>query len=81
MESSICLLGTMPAGVEAVKNLVLPGIGFISIVDDKQVTKRDLGNNFFVTEEQLGQPMCEVVCKNLLEMNPDVLGDFLNLPP
>ena len=36
------------------KNLVLPGFGHITIVDDKTVEERDLGNDFFVTANTVG---------------------------
>ena len=51
MESHICLLGCDPVGVETIKNLVLPAVGNIVLVDDKKVTEKDLGNNFFVSFE------------------------------
>ena len=41
--SSICLLGCGGAGVEALKNLVLPGVGQIVIVDDAVVQPHHLG--------------------------------------
>jgi len=50
------MLGTSSAGTETLKNLVLPGFGNITIVDDKRVEARDLGHDFFVTAEQVGQP-------------------------
>ena len=34
--------------VETLKNLVLPAIGYFKIIDDKLVSARDFGNNFFV---------------------------------
>lgn len=52
-ESTILLLGASTAGVEALKNLVLPGCGHFTVVDDKLVTERDLGNNFFCSPEYL----------------------------
>ena len=48
-EATIIMLGTSSAGTETLKNLVLPGAGHFLIVDDKKVTNRDLGNDFFVT--------------------------------
>ena len=48
------LLGTSSAGTETLKNLVLPGFGNITIVDDKLVEERDLGHDFFVTAENVG---------------------------
>ena len=50
------VLGTSSAGTETLKNLVLPGFGNIMIVDDKRVDARDLGNDFFVAQESIGQP-------------------------
>jgi molybdopterin/thiamine biosynthesis adenylyltransferase len=38
-----------------VKNLVLPGVGGFTMVDSNKVTTEDLGNNFFVTEESVGE--------------------------
>jgi amyloid beta precursor protein binding protein 1 len=48
------LLGANPSGTETLKNLVLPGIKGFTVVDGENVSKRDLGNNFFVTPESVG---------------------------
>ncbi|PGH17081.1 hypothetical protein AJ80_04954 [Polytolypa hystricis UAMH7299] len=68
------------AGVETLKNLVLPGVGGFTIVDPAVVTESDLGVNFFVEEESLGKSRAEETCKFLLELNPDVEGDFSSKP-
>ena len=60
MNGKICLLGGHPAGVETLKNMVLPGIGFITIIDDQMITDRDLGNNFFVEPTNLNSKRAEV---------------------
>jgi amyloid beta precursor protein binding protein 1 len=52
--SHILLLGANPSGTETLKNLVLPGIQKFTVVDGDTVSKRDLGNNFFVTPESVG---------------------------
>lgn len=70
-ESQILLLGAGAAGVEAVKNLVLPGCGHFTVVDEYNVTERDLGNNFFCSPEYLNQSRAKSVTENLVEMNPD----------
>lgn len=44
--ASICLLNCGPTGSEALKNLVLGGIGSITVVDGAKVEASDLGNNF-----------------------------------
>jgi len=45
-KASICLLNCGPTGTEALKNLVLGGIGSVTIVDGSKVEASDLGNNF-----------------------------------
>ncbi|EAL88910.1 hypothetical protein KXW98_003959 [Aspergillus fumigatus] len=64
------------AGVETLKNLVLPGIGGFTIVDPAVVTEPDLGVNFFLESESLGKSRAEETCRLLRELNPDVEGSF-----
>lgn len=45
-KASICLLNCGPTGSEALKNLVLGGIGSITVIDGSKVEAHDLGNNF-----------------------------------
>jgi NEDD8-activating enzyme E1 regulatory subunit len=65
-------------GVEALKNLVLPGIGGFTIVDSATVAEPDLGVNFFLDEVSLGKSRAEETCRLLRELNPDVAGSFRN---
>ena len=65
-------------GVEALKNLILPGIGNFTIVDDAIVTEADLGVNFFLDEDSLDESRAEECCKLLLELNPDVTGNYIS---
>ena len=37
------------------KNLVLAGIGSLTVVDDQTITEDDLGAQFFISEEHVGQ--------------------------
>merc|ERR1712168_1054501 len=75
-ESHICVLGSGPTASESLKNLVLPNIGEFTIVDDANVSGSDLGNNFFVTQDKIGEPRAKVVMENMLEMNGGVKGNF-----
>ncbi|KAJ9292739.1 hypothetical protein DTO271G3_8438 [Paecilomyces variotii] len=63
-------------GVEALKNLVLPGIGGFTVVDPATVTETDLGVNFFLEEGSLDKSRAEETCRLLKELNPDVDGSF-----
>ena len=66
--------GSSVAGIETLKNLVLPNIGNFTIADSAKVTEADLGINFFVRAQSLGKSRAEE-CKELLEeLNPDVKG-------
>ena len=40
---------------EIAKNLVLAGIGSMTIQDDQSVQEDDLGSQFFVSEQHIGQ--------------------------
>lgn len=66
--------GSSVAGIETLKNLVLPSVGNFTIADSAKVTEADLGVNFFVGAQSLGRSRAEE-CKELLEeLNPDVKG-------
>lgn len=70
-ESHVLLIKANPIGTEALKNLILPGIGKFTVADDSLVTPADHGNNFFVTVESIGKPKAEVTAGLLGELNPD----------
>ena len=59
-ETRILLLGAGATGTETLKNLVLPGIGHITVVDDRSVTDDECKDNFFVTRAHVGQPLAKV---------------------
>ena len=74
----VCLLHCGPTGVETIKNLVLGGIHSFTLVDDAVVTPRDLGNNFFVHESDLGKGRAAAVAAHLHELNTSVAGAFVD---
>jgi len=77
----LCLLNGSATGTEALKNLVLPGIGAFTVVDGSVVTERDLGNNFFLEPSHLGQPRAQCVTELLQELNEHSRGSFINEEP
>lgn len=81
MEAKVCVLGASACATETVKNLVLPGIGHVTIVDSARVVAADLGHNFFLEEGDVGKPRAEAVLRLLLEMNPDVQGEASQKDP
>lgn len=67
-------ISSQTLGTETLKNLILPGIGQVTIIDDQDVKERDLGNNFFYEPSDFGQPRHSAALKHLLELNEDVKG-------
>ncbi|GKT45514.1 NEDD8-activating enzyme E1 regulatory subunit [Colletotrichum spaethianum] len=79
LESANILLvnsGSGTVGVETLKNLVLPGIGKFTIADDAVVNEADLGVNFFLDESHIGKSRAQSCTELLLELNPEVQGDW-----
>lgn len=77
MEAHVCVIGSSPCSTETLKNLVLPGIGKFTVLDEATVEEPDFGNNFFLEESDLGKSRAEAVARCLLEMNPDVQGEHV----
>ncbi|KAI9787420.1 MAG: hypothetical protein M1835_002687 [Candelina submexicana] len=79
-EAHVLLVNSGPGviGVETLKNLVLPGIGNFTILDEAEVTESDLGVNFFLDEGSLGQSRAKRCCELLEELNPDARGNHTN---
>ncbi|KAK3014230.1 hypothetical protein RJ639_008163 [Escallonia herrerae] len=80
-KASVCLLNCGPTGSETLKNLVLGGIGSITVVDGSKVEVDDLGNNFMVDEASVGQSKAKCVCAFLQELNDAVKAKFVEEYP
>lgn len=52
------------------------GIGRFTIIDDATVNEADLGVNFFLDEDSLGKSRAQACTELLLELNPEVQGDW-----
>ncbi|PNF39299.1 NEDD8-activating enzyme E1 regulatory subunit [Cryptotermes secundus] len=76
--AQVCLINATGIGTEILKSLVLPGIGAFTIVDGKKVTEEDTGCNFFLDAESCGKSRAQVATQLLLELNPDVRGDYVD---
>ncbi|GLB41190.1 putative regulatory subunit of the dimeric UBA3-ULA1 E1 enzyme [Lyophyllum shimeji] len=57
------------------KNLVLPGVGKFTILDNRKVTPEDAGNNFFLEgPSSIGKSRAEETVRLLGELNESVTG-------
>lgn len=77
-QAHVCLVNATSTGVEMLKNLVLPGIGNYTIIDEEPVTPASLGGNFFLHSEDIGSNRGEAVIKNLSPLNPNARGHYHN---
>ncbi|KAI5783788.1 hypothetical protein FPQ18DRAFT_298574 [Pyronema domesticum] len=73
MRNSKILLITMRGlANEVAKNLVLAGIGSLTVMDPEVVEEDDLGASFFFSEEHVGQNRAEAALPAIQALNPRV---------
>ena len=58
------------------KNLILPGVGKFTILDDRVITETDCMASFFFSDEYIGKSKAEIATLLLGELNPDVCGFY-----
>ncbi|XVF49586.1 hypothetical protein PTKIN_Ptkin04bG0024700 [Pterospermum kingtungense] len=74
-KSQILVYGMKGTVAEFCKNIVLAGVGSVTLVDDRVVTEEALSANFLIVpDENLynGKTLAEVCCDSLKEFNPMV---------
>ena len=64
------VVGASPLAGQVLKNLVLPGLGSFTIVDDAIVSEQDAQHDFFVNASRIGTPYAEALAQGLAELNP-----------
>jgi ubiquitin-like 1-activating enzyme E1 A len=79
--ANILIVGIKALGAEVAKNLVLAGIGSLTIVDDSLVTEEDLGASFLLTESDISKPIVNASLPSLQKLNPRVYLTPLSSPP
>ncbi|KAL4865461.1 hypothetical protein BDV12DRAFT_148691 [Aspergillus spectabilis] len=70
--ANILLITFKALANEVAKNLVLAGIGTLTIIDDAIVTEEDLGAQFFLTQDCVGQNRAQAAAPAVRSMNPRV---------
>ncbi|PYI27642.1 hypothetical protein BP00DRAFT_15783 [Aspergillus indologenus CBS 114.80] len=70
--ANILLITFKALANEVAKNLVLAGIGSLTIIDHESVTEEDLGAQFFVNEDCVGQNRAQAAAPAIRAMNPRV---------
>ena len=73
VELKVLVVGLKGVGIEVAKNLILTGVGEITLWDDDEVKISDLGTNFCLKEEDVGRATCaEASLAELESLNPFV---------
>lgn len=70
--ANILLISMKALANEIAKNLVLAGVGSLTIIDDEIVTEADLGAQFFLSQENVGQNRAEAAAIQVQKLNPRV---------
>ncbi len=69
------MLSSTATSTSILKNLVLPGVGAFTIIDDAIVTPADAGNNFFLEgPHSIGKSRAQEAVRLLGELNEGVQG-------
>ncbi len=69
--SRVLVVGAGALGNEVVKNLVLVGVGNLSIVDFDRIEMSNLSRAVFFRDEHCGRPKAIVVAEMARQLNPD----------
>lgn len=71
----VLVLASSATATSILKNLVLPGIGAFTILDDVLTSPSDAGNNFFLrAPHSIGKPRAQEAVSLLQELNDSVRG-------
>ncbi|KIN96336.1 hypothetical protein M404DRAFT_1006843 [Pisolithus tinctorius Marx 270] len=68
--ATILIVRLRGTATEAIKNIVLAGIGKLVLVDSDEVTDEDLGAGFFFREEDVGKKKVEAAKARIESLNP-----------
>lgn len=70
--SNVLLINLGALGSEITKNIVLSGIGSLTILDSATITEEDLGAQFFISKDDVGSKRLESAKQFIEDLNPRV---------
>ncbi|CCD26927.1 E1 ubiquitin-activating protein AOS1 NDAI_0J00350 [Naumovozyma dairenensis CBS 421] len=76
--AKVLLVNLGSLGTEITKNIVLSGIGHLTILDSHIVTEEDLGSQFFLSKDDVGKSRLDAVGSKIKDLNPKVTLEFDN---
>jgi ubiquitin-activating enzyme E1 len=69
MKSSVLVVGARGLGAEAAKNLILMGVGALTLYDPHPVAAEDLATHFFLTPADVGKPRASACVERFRELS------------
>ncbi|KAI9057470.1 hypothetical protein FKP32DRAFT_1598195 [Trametes sanguinea] len=76
--ATILVVRLKGVATEAIKNIVLAGIGKLIVVDPEDVAEEDLGAGFFFRDEDVGKKRVDVAKPRIESLNPLVAVEALS---
>jgi len=70
--ASVLVVNLRGIATEVCKNIVLAGVGKLTLLDDKDIAEEDLGSGFFFREEEVGQKRVHAAKARINALNPRV---------
>ncbi|XP_047072005.1 SUMO-activating enzyme subunit 1A-like isoform X2 [Lolium rigidum] len=83
-KAHVLVCGVNGTTIEFCKNIVLAGVGSLSLMDDHVVTEDDLNSNFLIPHDESiygGRSRADVCCQSLKDFNPMVRVDVAKGDP
>ncbi|KAJ1567368.1 SUMO-activating enzyme subunit 1, partial [Cladochytrium tenue] len=71
-QAKVLVIGMTGLSNELCKNIVLAGVGALTVVDGERVTEADLGTQFFLRTEDIGSNRADAVVPRISNLNPRV---------
>lgn len=76
--ATVLLWNLSGLGVEVAKNLILSGIKELDIVDTKSTIENNDSGNIYITKDDIGKNLIDVVVPKLRELNPYVTVNVID---
>ncbi|KAM0861767.1 hypothetical protein ACQ4PT_045690 [Festuca glaucescens] len=83
-KAHVLVCGVNGTTIEFCKNIVLAGVGSLSLMDDHVVIEDDLNSNFLIPHDESiygGRSRADVCCQSLKDFNPMVRVDVAKGDP
>lgn len=79
-KSKILVVNAGALANEIIKNLVLAGIGSLTVLDNHIVEGSDLGAQFFISDQDIGKNRAEAALPAIKKLNPRVITETVAFP-